>query len=287
MRWLITGASGLLGEFVRRQIPSDHEQVGWYFSNPPSHIDGRAVERVDVRDGDAVNSAMSGGFDVCIHTAANANVDSCEANPATTRELNVVGTQNIVDACRRHGTHLIHVSTDYVFDDGSAPYSEDDERNPLQVYGKTKLEAEDVVASLPRALIARIPMLYGRATPAGKATWLEGVVEQFERGEPFTVDDSAVRQPAFSDDVAHILMELGLRNDSGVVHVAPRETMTRHRWAQLVAKLEGYDEGLISRADASSGGVPRPQRATLAIEKLVSMGIAPPRNASEVLPTLL
>jgi dTDP-4-dehydrorhamnose reductase len=277
MKWLITGASGLLGSHAFAQLNDAGEAVvGWTHSNPRPGCDS-----VDITDASAVASAVAtGGFDVCIHTAADPDIDSCEKDPTAAHTTNVKGAQHVFDACIANGVRFVHVSTDYVFDGTSdRPYVETDERNPLQVYGKTKADAEDVVDG---ALIARIPVLYGRRTASSKTTWLEGAVAKLRAGEPITANATHIRQPAWAADIATALIQLGRSSETGIVHVAP-DAMTRFEWTRVLASVLGADAALVEPT-SDEPAIKRPHRAELNTDKLRSLGLSPPRSAADALP---
>lgn len=260
-------------------IPASDTQVGWYMNRTFD-----AGLRVDVRDADAVDKAMSERFDVCIHCVADPNLVSCEDNPDAAWLLNVTGTQNVVSACERMGVRLVHVSTDGVFDGTSdSPYSENADRNPLQTYGKTKAAAEDAVAALDGALIVRIPLLYGRANNTSRETWIEQCIAAFNAGKTITADDKEIRQPAAAQDIARALVQLGIQGEGGVVHVAPNQTLTKFAWTRLIAATLGFNPDLVVPSYETTNGPPRPLRSVLATERMTSLGITAPRDASQVL----
>lgn len=111
--------------------------------------------------------------DIVIHAAALANAVACERNPASAKELNILGTILLAAWCRSTNTRLVHISTDYVFggdDEWTFGYHEECERRPLNVYGQTKAIAEDVVRKLvPQSLVVRAPFRAGPPFPYKRA----------------------------------------------------------------------------------------------------------------------
>ena len=104
---------------------------------------------LDVSDRSAVDAIVrDGDFDVVVNAAAWTAVDDCESDPERAFGTNALACRWIADACRRAGTHLVHVSTDYVFDGTKAePYHEWDRPNPQSVYGRSKWAGEQAVAA--------------------------------------------------------------------------------------------------------------------------------------------
>ncbi len=239
---LITGASGFLGSRVLARIPS---ALGWHHHRPAPN-----TVRVDITNASEVDRFFAAHHvDVCIHCAADPNINSCEADPATAQRLNVEGTRHVATQKVR----LIHISTDYVFDGALEAYTEADQPAPLQVYGRTKAEAEAIAAAAPGSLIVRLPLLYGPEFAAKLRT-----------GEEVTLDDTALRQPTHVDDVAGILARLVDTNVTGILHVAANKGTTKYQWALRHAP----DASKIHRAPPVPN---RPLRSWLSTDKLESL----------------
>ncbi|HEX8206095.1 MAG TPA: SDR family oxidoreductase, partial [Solirubrobacteraceae bacterium] len=269
---LVTGASGLLGAAVLAAPPSATGAVGWSSAD------------VDVRDGDAVRRAFGDlGPSCCVHCAAIASATRCEDDPALAWAVNAQGTAHVARACAEHGTRLVHISTDWVFD-GTRPdgVGEDAPTAPLQVYGRTKLAAEGLALRVPGALVVRVPLLYG-AGSGHRPTWPQEVAERLTRGERCSADAREVRYPTLAGDVARTLVALVERGASGVVHVAPREGITKHAWALLLARRLGLDESLVEPGAPVAGGPPRPRHARLLTPVLDRLAIPPPHGVREAL----
>ena len=151
---LITGATGLLGVDLMAVLKQDYRAMGVSTAN------------FDIWDYDKVASFLDRMKpDIVLHAAAWANVDGCEEQKDKAVAINAVGTKNIALACKNVGARMIYYSTDYVFDGakGSA-YTEDDKPNPINNYGRSKLEGEKYVLEiLDDAAIIRISWLYGTA----------------------------------------------------------------------------------------------------------------------------
>ena len=240
MQILVTGASGFLGSRVLAAIPS---AIGWHHHRPaPKTIP------VDITNAQEVDRFFAEHkIDVCIHCAADPNINSCEADPAAAQRLNVEGTRNIA----RQNVRLLHISTDYVFDGALEAYREEDQPAPLQVYGRTKAQAEAVAAAAPGSLIVRLPLLYAEPPQTG------------------ALDDTAIRQPTHVDDVAAILAKLAVTNLTGILHVAASQGITKYQWALLHAP----DPSQLKRAQPAPN---RPLRSWLLTHKLAALNLGVP-----------
>src|SRR6185436_9613383 len=141
MRTLIVGASGFVGSALR--LAFGEQAVGTYFSHPEP-----GLRALDIRDAGAVRQLVEEVRpDVIIHPAAQPNVDWCEDHVAESHAVNVTGTLHVVEAALAAGVRYLFFSTDYVFDGKAGPYREDAPTNPPNVYGRHKLEAEQLIAA--------------------------------------------------------------------------------------------------------------------------------------------
>lgn len=268
----VTGANGLLGQKLGLAAAGRHRVTGLDL-----HEAAAAPEtlsdyiRCDITDPVQVDRALGSKlFDGVIHTAAFTDVDGCETRRGEARALNVGGAENVARACGRTGSRLVHVSTDYVFDGTSGPYSEADRPNPISQYGVTKLESERAVFRLaPGAAVARTMVLYGhaRSVRPNFVTWL---VASLRAGKPVRIVTDQFGHPTLADDLADAILVLFERGASGVYHAAGAEWLDRHAFALAVAAVFGLDSGLITptTSDAFVQSAPRPLRSGLKTDKL-------------------
>src|SRR5690606_4474551 len=141
-RLVVTGATGRVG----RALATHAEARGWAVTGL-----ARTTPRpCDLTDRGAVRDAITAARpDLVVHCAALADVDTCERDPAEARRQNVDAATHVAEATAAVGAHLVHLSTDYVFGgDRRTPYDVDDATGPVQVYGRTKVDAEVAVAAI-------------------------------------------------------------------------------------------------------------------------------------------
>lgn len=156
---LVTGCNGQLGRAIRKEYAGENVE----FINTDV-VEGEGVISLDITDVEAVLSlAREKKPDVIINCAAHTNVDKCEEQWDLAYKINALGPRNLSIAARELDAKMIHVSTDYVFEgNGTRPYTEFDEPNPVSAYGKTKLEGEKFVKEFaPKHFILRTAWLYG------------------------------------------------------------------------------------------------------------------------------
>jgi len=195
MVWLI-GNRGMLGSDVAKALAE-------------SGISYRASDaEVDIADPGAINSFISGFRDQkpdwIVNCAAWTDVEKAEANREETYRINARGPENLAHASRRLGCALIHISTDYVFDGRSAvPYKETDKPNPVNVYGKSKLEGEHCVRrSLDRHFIIRTSWLFGLNGRSFPRT----MIELFSTKDTVQVVSDQRGSPTYTRDLARALL---------------------------------------------------------------------------------
>ncbi|MBO0802912.1 MAG: SDR family oxidoreductase [Nocardiopsaceae bacterium] len=276
MRIAVTGARGLLGSEVARRLAADgHAVTGWSSGRHGGyrHADVRRQEDIDL----ALDSDRP---DAVVHCAANPNIASCEADPAAARELNALAVQKLVGAAVAREIRVVHVSTDYVFSGGKdGGYDEDDPSDPLQVYGRTKAEAETYCADAEGVLVVRMPLLFGVSRVVPKATFPEQVIRQLRVGKEVEADAVEVRQPTYTTDIAAVIARLVEGKATGVVHVAAQQGITKFDWAVGLAGKAGLDASPI-RATQPRPDSNRPLRSFLLDHRLRDLGIPSPRPVS-------
>ena len=275
MKIAITGATGLLGGAISRAFAAEQDEAVALSRNP---FDPQARGLDVTSESEVLEVFAEEKFDLCVHCAASPDVNWCEANQNAAWQLNVMGTAHVAEACRRSGTRLIHVSSDYVFDGlRRQSYSEQDERSPVQFYGVTKAKAEEYVEPVPGSLIVRIPLLFGSGP---RATWPAEAAAALRQGERFRADEQEIRQPAYTVDVARAIVELAGRPVEGILHLAPESVTTKYDWGRAIATLMGADPALILPT-ASPAKIARPPHSVLDTARMREIGITPLRPFTE------
>lgn len=127
--------------------------------------------------------------EVVIHTAGLTLPDACERDPAACHLHNVVATANVADASLRHGSRLVYLSTDFVFDGAAGPYLETDAPNPLNAYGRAKLAAEQYLAVQTKLdwCVIRTILVYGYAVGVGRGNLVLWALQNLRAGMPIRV----------------------------------------------------------------------------------------------------
>jgi len=208
MKILITGSSGMLGTDLCEVLGDSHELAGMDLKAPSPEAKGPADFRhADMTDADAVEKVFAGVRpELVLHAAAWTDVDGCERDPDRARRMNTDGTLVVAGAAEKYGAALVFISTDFVFDgEKSSPYTEDDEVSPLSVYGRTKLDAEEIVKrTVSRYAIVRTSWLYGR----NGRNFVDTIIAKGEEKGHLSVVDDQVGSPTYTVDLARALKAL-------------------------------------------------------------------------------
>lgn len=206
--------------------------------------------------------------DTVILTASISNVDYCELHPKEAEAVNVIGTKNLVDACSETKSKLVFFSTDYVFDGKKGGYKEEDSCNPINHYGKTKLEGEKIVKESEESLILRPSTLYGFNSLNDKNTFVRFVVRQLSQKQEVKAS-TQITSPTLIDDLASATMHLIEKNASGVFHTAGAEAISRYDLAKKIAGVFSLDDSNIKKVDSIPGGkAKRPENSSLDINRI-------------------
>jgi dTDP-4-dehydrorhamnose reductase len=255
LRILVTGAGGQLG----RDVVAVCEQAG-------DDVVAAGRTRLDVTDRDAVLGAVLSVWpDVVVHTAAWTAVDACESDPSRAYRDNALAVRWVAEACRRGGAHLVHLSTDYVFDGEQAePYVEWDQPAPRSVYGRSKWAGEREAAGLlPGATIVRTSWVCG----AHGANMVKTILRLAAQQNRLTFVDDQRGHPSFTADLAPMIRRLAVDRRPGVHHVTNQGAVSWFEFAQAVLTAAGLDPARVSpiatRDLAPARPAPRPANSVL------------------------
>lgn len=266
MRILVTGGSGFVGWRLVESFSAAGDTVGYtYYSTIPNRNAGETHQfQVNVLDRDRVVSVMEEFVpDVVIHAAAMTDADECERNPSQAWALNVDGTRHVAESCEHIGASIALLSSSFVFDGRDGPYMETDATNPVNKYGETKVAAESVVSNAAvDHLVCRIDQPYGWLAPWQDHTFVEWVLKQCERGEPFPVFDDWHNTPVYLRDISNAFRALLARGAQGLYHVVGPDYVSRYIWARTIAEVFGYKPELARPEDSCNADLKAPRPST-------------------------
>jgi dTDP-4-dehydrorhamnose reductase len=232
-RVLVTGADGQLGRCIQK-MANDFSELEFEF---------HASKTIDITDAQKVASILSkGNFNYCINCAAYTNVEQAEKTPEPAFAVNAEAVKNLAVACANNKVTLIHISTDYVFDgEKETPYLPSDQTNPINEYGKSKLQGERYIQELLEYyFIVRTSWLYSEF---GK-NFYKTILQKAKAGDDLRITDEQTGCPTNANNLAAYILNLVKSGaiDYGIHHFTDGEAMTWCGFAQKILKehnLEG------------------------------------------------
>lgn len=270
---LITGSNGLLGhKLITKLSQNPHfEVIG--ISRGENRVKTSSFHYLDVNICD--ENAVISAFDhfkpeIVIHTAAMTNVDTCESEKEACIELNVNATRFILEASKKYKSHLIHLSTDFIFDGEDGPYSEEAIPNPLSFYGHSKWDAEKLVMEYPYLWsIVRTILVYGVVPGLSRSNivlWAKGALE---KGSPINVVDDQFRTPTLAEDLADGCIGIAENEKSGVYNISGPDFMSILELVQRVARFFNLSGEFINPISSTTlnQAAKRPPRTGFIISK--------------------
>ena len=288
MRIIITGGSGLLGSRIAELALARGADVdgdvgalevycGYAHNAPPF---GKAV-RLDLLDPSGLTDTIKKlEPDIVIHSAALTDVDRCEREKELAFRMNVEGTRAVAGAAEWAGSHLVYISTDYVFDGERGMYREDDPTNPVSYYGCSKLLGEQFCPS-----VARTCVIYGSRPASGKVNFALWLIESLKAGRQVRVVTDQFITPTLNTNLAEMLLEAAERRLDGIYHLAGADRISRYDYACSLARAFDLDESLIlpSCMDEMKWNAKRPKDSSLDSSKAARTLLHKPLPLTEAL----
>jgi dTDP-4-dehydrorhamnose reductase len=267
---LITGASGFIGSRLARDLSQDWDVVGTCLKHgAPGFL------RMDILDMEGLPRFFEQVRpSAVIHAAAMAGPDDCERDPELAERINREAAVAIARECARLGARLIHFSTDLVFDGTGSWYKETDATRPVNVYARTKLEAEQaILARCPGAAILRVASVYGRAL-GGRPSFLDEIRAKFLQGQDMAAFVDQWRTATPCAQVPKVVAALLKRTDlHGVFHWGGATRASRRDFCVAVCKAFGFSESLVRPSKMADVQLPaaRPADTSLDSSKLAKV----------------
>lgn len=265
MKILIIGASGVLGNRLYNDaIKKKWDVLGTYYSH-----ECKGLFYLDLADRGSIARVFS--FfepDVIVLAGGITNVDVCELKPRLAENINIKGTFSITKETMRIGAKLVYLSTDYVFDGAHGPYKEENKTLPINVYGKSKLEAEGLVKCLDGHLIIRTSQLYG-FDPRGKNFTVEIIKNMRDKKIIYAAGDF-YSTPTYTGSLSEAIVQLIKKGRTGVYHVSGTEFLSRYDYVCKISDIFGLDKSLIEKVRLKDLHLKaaRPKKGGLRVDKI-------------------
>ena len=240
MKIALTGAGGQLGSFFSA-----------YLKQSSNRFDGYKRHEWDIQSQQDSNKFLSSGdYDVLINCAAYTDVEKAEIEQQSCFDINAHALNHLSKICKKQGVMLVHFSTDYIFDgDSQIPYQETDKPNPLNAYGASKLEGEQIIqASGCRFFIGRISWLFG-----GNDSGFTSKLENWRtNNKVLKISSDEVSTPTYTGHVPNFIIPAIHKNLEGIFHLNNTGSCSRYEWASYYAKQRNWTNTIIKPAPMSS-----------------------------------
>jgi dTDP-4-dehydrorhamnose reductase len=258
---LITGGKGQLGRALSGALDADE-------------VEAPGRDDLDITDRKQVGTTLSRfAPDVVIHAAAWTDTAGCERDPARALLVNGEGSRIVAEACRSAGAAMIYISTNEVFDgEKGAPYREGDAPNPVNAYGRSKLEGEAQVRdALSENCIVRTSWLYG----PGRDSFPEKIIAAARKSGSLRLVTDEIASPTWTVDLSHAVAALVHKQARGVFHLTNEGNCSRMEWAQEILRQAGLDDIAVEATTQAEYGAPfrKPVFSALANVNAARLGI--------------
>ncbi len=247
---LITGSNGLLGQNLVKKLLNKNTYIVYGVSRGENRI--KNIERFTYFNVDLTNKKEVSDLineinpQFIIHTAAMTNVDTCELNKEACDKINVEAVKFLVDLCELKDIHLIHLSTDFIFDGEKGYYKESDQPNPINYYGLSKLRSENIIKdSNIKYTILRTILVFG-ITIELKNNIVLWVKNSIENKQQINVVTDQLRMPTFVDDLVYACLYVVDNGVEGAFNVSSNTLLSIYDMAIEIANTFHLDKSYIN-----------------------------------------
>jgi dTDP-4-dehydrorhamnose reductase len=285
-RILVIGSNGMLGQrIVHFYSSQENIQLLGCSVEPASCSDIVDYKSCDMTKRDAIKNIVLDFYpDYIINAAAFTNVDLCETERETAWKINVKGVEYLAESSRVIDAHLIHISTDYVFDGVRGPYDERAKPNPLGYYGRTKLASENVLKiSGAYYTVLRTNVLYGIVD--NRPDFVRWVITSMKKGTQIRIVTDQINNPTYIDDLVQAVDKALEYKKYGIYNIGGREFISRYDFTLRIADYFKLDKSLITpiTTDELKQPAKRPLRSGLITIKAESELEFKPHSINETL----
>ena len=267
-RVLITGASGQLGNSILNQLNGKFELLATDINIGNISTLDIPFSVLDITNFEQIKSTLFNfNPNVIINLAAYTDVDGCELNPNKAYLLNTKSVEMLSD---KFDGYFIQISSDYVFDGYNGPYSENDETNPLSIYGKTKLDAENILQdSALNWCVLRTNVLFDYYSST-EASFINWVVDSLKLNKSINVVEDQWNNPTWTQNIAEIIELIINKNVKGIYNYGGADYLNRFEFARIIADIFDLDKTSILPINTESlnQAAPRPLKGGLKTAKI-------------------
>lgn len=271
---VITGSNGLLGQSLLKLLLKDKEKYQVFGFSRGVNRSGRedfSYESIDITDEKKLKVTLKEiQPNFIINTAAMTQVDDCENKKEACDLLNITVVKWLSEISEDLNAHLIHISTDFIFDGKKGNYKETDIANPLSYYGLSKLKSEEILTqSNIDYTILRTILVYGKVFDMSRSNIVLWVKEMLEKGKEITIVNDQYRTPTYVEDLALACKISMDKKATGIYHISSSELLSVFEIAQQIAEVFNLDKKMIKPISTSTLNqiAPRPTKTGFNLSK--------------------
>lgn len=294
MKILITGSNGLLGQKIVRQLINS--QIDFLATslgaNRNSNCPDSNYQSLDITNKSQVLNLVNAFKPTAIiNTAAMTNVDACELDEVNCRKINIDAVGCLFDAAKKVNAQFVHLSTDFVFDGENGPYKEEDIRNPLSIYAKSKVDSEDILMNDPTTnwSILRTIIVFGQGENLSRSNIVLWAKAALAKGDPLTIVNDQFRAPTWADDLAWACIQTVKKHATGIFHISGPKTYSIYDLVKSIGTYYGFSTDNVSPINSSTlnQSAKRPPRTGFILSKAQNILEYQPQTLEESLAKLL
>lgn len=274
---LITGATGLLAPYLADAM----QDLGRVITSSRTGGDVSCDLTKPQSADDLLGSTQP---DIIVHSAAMTDVDACEAEPHKAHLLNCLATRTLASYSAEHGSRLIYISTDQVYSGTHDNNCEDDQANPINVYGQTKLDGERAVVSTPGNLAFRTN-IFGPSKTQGRKSLSDFFLEKLKNQEPITLFDDMFFSPLHMQTLGAYVVQAARNGLEGVFNLGCRDGMSKKKFCLAIARHYNFETTHAQTAHGANipGRAPRPADLRLNVARIeAALGVQMPTLEDEI-----
>ncbi len=264
---LVTGSAGLIGTQIVKDLLDNHKQVYSCYNKTKPKLG--IITHLDLtKKDDIVNTMNRIKPDVVIHLGAMTDVELCETETELAKKINTDATEILALESEKYNTFFVYMSTDYVFDGKVGMKKENDEPNPINFYGKSKLDGERVFKKIttPNVIVRT-------STPFGihskKTSFPIWVKKNLELEKEISVVVDQYTSPSYVPNISKMIIEIIERKITGIIHLAGATKISRYDFAVQISKIINANKQFLklTKMDQMDWKAQRPADSSLSVSK--------------------
>ena len=264
---LVTGSAGLIGTQIVKDLLDNHKQVYSCYNKTKPELG--IITHLDLtKKDDIVNTMNRIKPDVVIHLGAMTDVELCETETELAKKINTDATEILALESEKYNTFFVYMSTDYVFDGKVGMKKENDKTNPINFYGKSKLDGERVFKKITTPnVIVRTSTPFGLHSK--KISFPIWVKKNLELEKEISVVVNQYTSPSYVPNISKMIIEIIERKITGIIHLAGATKISRYDFAVQISKIINANKQFLKliKMDQMDWKAQRPADSSLSVSK--------------------